>query len=528
VAVVVVAAGIVAALMGRGDSGRPDSGATPSPAVTGDTSVRSPGDAALDQAMDDARRAITALTGDPVDSPSAVSPHGDGPDTEPPGRDDPVAPAAPRLEASGAPADDPDAPRFDVVRVDPEGRAVIAGRAAPGATVTILDGTREVGRADADDRGQWVFVAEDPLPPGDRQLSLQSRGGRLQGMATPGILDSSGLAPGVEGGSPALGRASASTSATDAAMDAAMDPVPNAAVSMAAGPLAPDVPAALGLPHPAQGIPGTPPTADLPATHVAMPVAAPVTIAVTATAAPRRAPETAQAVVRAIGPPAAIPADARPGHSASHGASDGISGSPRDATERRSPTVVVVSIPQPRSGMPVLAVETPREAYGGARVLQGPTAPVAEGRLRVGTVDYSASGGLTLSGTARPGATVHLYLDNRPLARVEADSGGTWTATPRGGDIEARLYTLRADEVTGDGVVGQRVELPFQRANLDLRATAEGETMIVVQPGNNLWTVARTVYGEGTAYTTIYRANDAHIRDPDLIYPGQVFVIPRE
>lgn len=196
--------------------------------------------------------------------------------------------------------------------------------------------------------------------------------------------------------------------------------------------------------------------------------------------------------------------------------------------ERRSPTVVIVSIPQLESDMPVLALETPRDVAGDSRVLQGPPIPSVGGRLQVGTVDYGAGGGVTLSGTAEPGATVQLYLDNRPLAHAEADSGGAWRATPRGGGIEARLYTLRADQVAADGAVTQRVELPFQRTDLTLRATAEGETMVVVQPGNNLWTVARTVYGRGTAYTTIYRANEAHIRDPDLIYPGQVFIIPRD
>ena len=49
---------------------------------------------------------------------------------------------------------------------------------------------------------------------------------------------------------------------------------------------------------------------------------------------------------------------------------------------------------------------------------------------------------------------------------------------------------------------------------------------IVVQPGNNLWTIAEQRYGEGLRYTQIFRANSDQIRDPDLIYPGQVFTLP--
>ena len=52
------------------------------------------------------------------------------------------------------------------------------------------------------------------------------------------------------------------------------------------------------------------------------------------------------------------------------------------------------------------------------------------------------------------------------------------------------------------------------------------EGSIVVQPGHSLWRIARETYGRGIRYTVIYEANRAQIRDPDLIYPGQVFVLP--
>ena len=67
-------------------------------------------------------------------------------------------------------------PRFDVVRVGARGSAVVAGRAAPGAEVLlIVDGSRELGRARADGRGEWVILPADPLPSGAWELSLRSR-----------------------------------------------------------------------------------------------------------------------------------------------------------------------------------------------------------------------------------------------------------------------------------------------------------------------------------------------------------------
>ncbi|MBL4645439.1 MAG: LysM peptidoglycan-binding domain-containing protein, partial [Rhizobiales bacterium] len=44
--------------------------------------------------------------------------------------------------------------------------------------------------------------------------------------------------------------------------------------------------------------------------------------------------------------------------------------------------------------------------------------------------------------------------------------------------------------------------------------------------GDNLWSISRRLYDSGTRYTTIYSANGDQIRNPALIYPGQVFVLP--
>ena len=68
-------------------------------------------------------------------------------------------------------------PGFDVVRINPSGDAVIAGRAEPGATVTLRDGRSVLGQVIADGRGEWVFVPEKPLQPGAHRLDLEMRMG---------------------------------------------------------------------------------------------------------------------------------------------------------------------------------------------------------------------------------------------------------------------------------------------------------------------------------------------------------------
>src|SRR5437764_13723011 len=64
-------------------------------------------------------------------------------------------------------------PTFDVARIGTDGRAVIAGRAAPGAKVVLLDGGKEIAHGEADARGEWVLLAQDPpLSPGQHELRV--------------------------------------------------------------------------------------------------------------------------------------------------------------------------------------------------------------------------------------------------------------------------------------------------------------------------------------------------------------------
>jgi LysM repeat protein len=57
-------------------------------------------------------------------------------------------------------------------------------------------------------------------------------------------------------------------------------------------------------------------------------------------------------------------------------------------------------------------------------------------------------------------------------------------------------------------------------------ATAPFVRVVTVQPGNTLWAIARDSYGDGVLYVRVFEANKTLIRDPDLIYPGQIFTVP--
>ncbi len=171
-----------------------------------------------------------------------------------------------------------------------------------------------------------------------------------------------------------------------------------------------------------------------------------------------------------------------------------------------------------------LALKVP---YGGgpSTLLQSPSGKPGAG-LSVETLDYDDRGRLTISGRAELKAKVNVYLNNGFIGQARVDADGGWRLSPDA-TIEPGLYTLRADQIDAKGMVAARVSMPFQRAELRVdKMAAMPEPFVIVQPGNSLWRLARRAYGQGTRYTTIFKANKDQIKDPDLIYPGQVFAVP--
>jgi nucleoid-associated protein YgaU len=283
-----------------------------------------------------------------------------------------VPPAPPPQAAAPPPVPTPPAtapivPSFDIVKVDPSGHAVIAGRAAPGAKVTVLDGDKPLGQVTANERGEWVLVPTDPMSPGERQLTLE---------------------------------------ATD----------------------------------------------------------------------------------------------------------------PRTGAKTKSTDTVALAVAPPQ-GAGTVAVLLPGNANEPAQALQTPNA--RGGSLSLDTAEYGANGKLMLSGHAPPGATLRLYADNQLVGTVTADSSGKWSSVSPHPHATGKIE-LRVDQLNADGSVAQRVVEPFEP-----QTAAAPTGKYTVQSGNSLWMIARQTYGNGTQYTVIFGANKEHIRDPNLIYPGQVITLPK-
>ncbi len=192
-----------------------------------------------------------------------------------------------------------------------------------------------------------------------------------------------------------------------------------------------------------------------------------------------------------------------------------------DGQTVRSDQTIVIYVPKREGDRPLVLRTTP----GGATVvLQEPRdAAGGLGPLTLDVIDYDDSGAVIFSGRAEPNRVVQILINKQLLAQTTSDAKGRWTISPEA-VVAPGVYVLNVIQLDAAGRPAYAIELPFERARPDQIDLRDGK--VVVQPGNSLWRISRRVYGRGAQYTIIYEANADQIRDPDLIYPGQVLDVP--
>jgi nucleoid-associated protein YgaU len=176
-----------------------------------------------------------------------------------------------------------------------------------------------------------------------------------------------------------------------------------------------------------------------------------------------------------------------------------------------------------------------------------PTSPpvVEEPKPQVGVaaVEAETDGALYIAGTATEPGPVRVYVDDELVGEATPTEGGTWLIETKR-DMPPGDYTIRADQVeAGTGTVIVRAEVPFEReievavlkqsnesadpSGAEISGSVAGPMSVIIKRGDNLWRISREMYGHGLRYSTIYQANKDQIRNPDRIYPGQVFMLPQ-
>ncbi|PPR28720.1 MAG: hypothetical protein CFH31_00897 [Alphaproteobacteria bacterium MarineAlpha9_Bin1] len=145
-------------------------------------------------------------------------------------------------------------------------------------------------------------------------------------------------------------------------------------------------------------------------------------------------------------------------------------------------------------------------------------------QLSFDALSYTSEGVLKLAGKAQPRSRVEVYVDGQRIGWGITDDDGFWNIT-LGEPIKPGDYVLRFNQYFDERIVSS-IDTPISQPDM---STIESitEDIVVVQPGNSLWRISRRFYGRGIMYTIIFKANRSQINDPDLIYPGQIFEIPK-
>ena len=120
------------------------------------------------------------------------------------------------------------------------------------------------------------------------------------------------------------------------------------------------------------------------------------------------------------------------------------------------------------------------------------------------------------------------------VAKAGNDKPGSDKGASDKGAPEIARETAKSDrpapaEAAPQSALALAAAPPAETGPLQPKAETTGSlvTSRVVARGDSLWLISRRAYGDGANYALIYKANRAKIHDPDRIYPGQTFVVPR-
>ena len=365
----------------------------------------------------------------------------------------------------------PKTPSFDVVRVETDGAAMIAGNAEAGSMVEIRVDKTVVAQVKADSRGNFASFVTLPESKDAQVLTLKSE---AQVAASEQVI----VAPiVVEKATPQL-------------------------LPVVVEAIATETPAAHDVPLVVEAI-----VEETPAPQVSPVV---VEAIATETSAAHDTPLVVEAIVEETPAPQVSPVVVE-----------------EIATATPAPhntPLVVESIVEETPAVPEAPVVL-LASEEGVRVLQAPKPDAMTALL--GSISYDSAGDVALTGAAS-GEFVRVYLNNRAVATSQIEANGDWQAGLPA--VDTGIYTLRVDELNKQGQVVARVETPFKREEPKVLAAAtETEKLvqaITVQPGATLWAIAQERYGSGILYARVFEANADSIKNPDLIYPGQVFTVP--
>ena len=130
-------------------------------------------------------------------------------------------------------------------------------------------------------------------------------------------------------------------------------------------------------------------------------------------------------------------------------------------------------------------------------------------------------GQLILSGIATGGAQVNAGFSGKETSSTKI-LNNSWSLTIPGKLISGKQKVF-AVIIGKDGKILSKNSINITGSIIK---DANGKTFVVVQKGDALWNIAYNRLGLGIRYTDIVELNKEKIKNPNLIYPKQLFILP--
>lgn len=184
---------------------------------------------------------------------------------------------------------------------------------------------------------------------------------------------------------------------------------------------------------------------------------------------------------------------------------------------------LVALLPENQTEMPVL-LQSPDDQL--PDVGDDTQTAVAEAIARIGprSLVWQGENKITIAGFSRGGVRVSVSANGTYFGDALVLADGSWQVT---GAVDKNHQNNRLEFILIDRS-GQAVAhylLPIR--SRDLQKGLDGSQLVVVNKGDALWRIAYRSFGEGVRYIDIVRNNTSDINNPDLIYPNQIFSLPK-
>ena len=211
-----------------------------------------------------------------------------------------------------------------------------------------------------------------------------------------------------------------------------------------------------------------------------------------------------------------------------------------DGTFTQSEKIYITKIDKKKFSKPIV-IEIPNADVGKISIIQTPSSKngnrknsgdivlaqkskMKSNTFNILSISFNEKGHLSIQGVANYGNSIDLVVNEKLKYSIVLQNNPNWifnSSHKFNYGMHKLVATLKSEEK-----ILSKIEIPFMRS--EMPSSNLPENFILIKPGDMLWTISYRLYGNPLKYIEIYKENRNQITNPDLIFPGQVFTLPKE